>query len=229
MTRKRKVKLDPSKFLSPVKIRVNLVLASLYISGYEILKTSIIESVKNTVVARVDGEVREDLLSYQSEIGGTAYGHVLGRPGAAQPSQPAIAAYEGTLGIRYDVRDETGLMPSCLWLERQGVFDQDAVQLVRQIRQHRNEISHELPSILVGQGYELKLEHLEDMEQILNHVEIWRFHEAFTNDPRMQEYVEDEGLILDQVRPGRVVVFDVLMSSVRGFLEEIEKDLAKGG
>ena len=77
----------------------------------------------------------------------------------------------------------------------------------------------------LGPGFELNLEHLEHIEQLLNHLEIWRFHEAFNHDTRMQDYVEQSELLLDEVRPGRVLVFDVLMSSVRSFLEDLEEDL----
>jgi len=63
------------------------------------------------------------------------------------------------------------------------------------------------------------------MERLLNHLEIWRFHEAFNHDTRMQDYVEQSELLLDEVRPGRVIVFDVLMSSFRSFLEDVEEDL----
>jgi hypothetical protein len=59
MSKKRDIKIDPSKFLSPVILRVNLILASLYISAYEILKTSIIECTKNTVIARMRNFVEQ--------------------------------------------------------------------------------------------------------------------------------------------------------------------------
>jgi len=103
MSKKRDIRLDPSKFLSPVILRVNLLLASLYISAYEILKTSIIECTKNTVIARIDGEQHDELMLYQTDIDEQSSGHMLARPVRIGPSKLAIESYERELGVEYAV------------------------------------------------------------------------------------------------------------------------------
>jgi hypothetical protein len=44
------------------------------------------------------------------------------------------------------------LIPSCKWLQKQGALAEEEVDEIGLIRDHRNEIAHELPGLLIGEG-----------------------------------------------------------------------------
>jgi len=47
---------------------------------------------------------------------------------------------------------------SCLWLADQGVFDEADVAELQRIREHRDRIAHELPSLMVDPAIDVDLE-----------------------------------------------------------------------
>ena len=144
------------------------MLCSLYLSAYEILKASIVGGVADLLVFLPEPQILEELESKG----------ILEFPGCESYYEDSVRSYnalveryEQALGIRFDQRDWRGFIPSCIWLQGEEVLTDQDVECVRQVRAHRNEVAHELPSLLVSKGAGVNLGHLEQIVRITKKVD----------------------------------------------------------
>jgi hypothetical protein len=160
--------LDPKKMLDSESLRINLMLCSLYLSAYEILKSSIIEGVADLLVYLPEPQTLEDLESKGIlEVPGFESYH----EDSVRSYSALVERYEEALGIGFDQRGWRGFIPSCMWLQGEGVLTHEDVECLRQVRAHRNEVAHELPSLLVSKGAGVNLGHLEQIIRITKKID----------------------------------------------------------
>ena len=122
-------------------------------TSYEILKIAIIEGVKDFFIFQSpisDGE-KELLKSVDPTL----------VERFRESYQTEVSEYEKAIGISIDDRDKLGLIPSCKWLQRQNALSEAEVDEIRKTKDHRNEIAHELPALLTGEGFNIQLEHFQ--------------------------------------------------------------------
>ncbi len=153
-THRPEFQADPNKILAPNVLRTNLLLSSLYLTAFEILKMAIVEGVKDffTLNTEITDEIEKELLkSLQKEM----------VERFKESYQNEVDKYEKEVGIGLDDRDKLGLIPSSKWLQKQDALSESDVDEIRAIRDHRNEIAHELPRILISKGFDIKLEHFQ--------------------------------------------------------------------
>jgi hypothetical protein len=157
--------LDPKKILDPEAIRINLMLSSLYLTGFEILKATLIEGVAGVIVYLPE---RDDAstLELRAIMPEEEYESLFGATDALY--RGLIDEYEQKLGIRYHERHRLGLIPSCRWLhEEAGILSEEDIQDVRAIRSHRNAVAHELPSLLLTRAFAVNTDYLEQMMSLV--------------------------------------------------------------
>lgn len=135
-----KVAQSWEKLLDPQQLRSNLLLASLYLSAYEILKESLIDRIRSFFTLSLE-----------------------------ENSKPVLDdQYREVKQLHKSI-----LLASCSWLEQNDALSKDDVDEITAIRQHRNEIAHELPHFLGDIDREISLEHLQGIFRILRKTEIW--------------------------------------------------------
>jgi hypothetical protein len=171
--------LDADKFLNPERVKSNLILSSLYLSAYELLKSAIINNIKDFFTFGFDAD---------------------GKPIIDKKYNEQVRQVNGDL-----------LWASCLWLEMNGVISHDEVEQVVRLRNHRNQIAHELPRLLIDSGLNLNIDYFVHIRQLLEKIEVW-----WILNFEIPSNSDFDGVEVDpqEIMPGRVVALDHLISIV---------------
>jgi len=215
MDKRKDVMLDSDKFLSRDGIRVSLLLSSLYLAAFEILKIAVIEGVKDRFVFLEEPKIPDELAQ---QIKGMAGEDITTPPIESYMKQ--VVEYEQQVKVKFEERDQRGLVPSCEWLRDMGVLDQAEVEDVKRIRKHRNEIAHELPSMLVGKGFEVDLEFLSLIRSILRKIENFYARSDLFLDPATLEEVFLDNDQLENLQSSRQIILDQIIDTVREYLDQ---------
>lgn len=151
------------KIQKPDLIKKHLKIASLYLAGYELLKSSIIDDVKDFFIVS----------DYNAEV--------------VQKHKKLFEA-------------------SCLWLAKVGAISQNDVIELQSIREHRNKIAHDLPTLLIDDEYNIDISLLRKMKYYID--TIGKFWVKLYTDA-------DQSVIPDsEIRTGRDLLFEYLISIV---------------
>ena len=214
---RRETRIDGAKIFTPEILRTNLLLSSLYLTSYEILKTAIIEGVK-------------DFFIYQEPISNDDERELLQ---SVDPSlverfresyQNEVSEYEKEVGISLDDRDKFGLIPSCKWLQRQGALSEEEVEEIRVIRDHRNEIAHELPELLVGEGFDIQLEHFQRIRMLIHKIDVFWARNDILFDAKTLDEVDLHDVPDDEIVSSRDAILSLITDTVVHYLNELMKD-----
>jgi hypothetical protein len=220
MNKRRDVTFDTGKFLSRDRIRVGLLMSALYLTAFEILKIAIIEGVKDQYVFLEEPVIPDEIAAKIKDLTGEDFATA-----AIENYRGQIVDYEQQVKVKkFAERDQHGLVPSCEWLRDIGVLTQAEVEDVKKIKQHRNEIAHELPSILVGKEFEVELEFLAKIRIILKKVEIF-----YAQSDVLMDSVNFEEVVLDNdhlgtLRSSRQIMLDQIIDTVREYLDQLSAE-----
>jgi hypothetical protein len=169
--------IGTNKFLNPDAIRSNLMLSSLYLTAYELLKDAIIDNIKS-------------FFSFEYT-----------KEGKAIPDEQ----YKDEV-----VRVHKDLMhASCLWLKRNGVITETEVEEIENIRRHRNQVTHELPKLLIDPDLDLNIEYFVRIRELLEKIEMWWIKNVVI--PTNSDF---DGVEVNEkdIHPGRVTALDYIVS-----------------
>jgi len=72
-----------------------------------------------------------------------------------------------------DLNPDSKLFASCRWWQQQGVLTEQDIQEFRQLRQHRNEIVHALPNVLLNPDIQVDERKLTTIYQLLCKIDRW--------------------------------------------------------
>lgn len=214
--KRRQTRIDSSKVFTPNILRINLLLSSLYLTSFEILKTAIIEGVKDFFIYQEpssDDNLKESLRAIDPSL----VEHF------QDSYQEEVNEYEKEVGIKLDDRDKLGLIPSCKWLQRQGVLSEEEVEEIRKIRDHRNEIAHELPELLVGEGFDIQLEHFQRIRTLIHKVDVFGARNEVFFDMSTLDEVDVQDVPDDQIVSGRDAILTLITNTVVDYLNELMK------
>jgi hypothetical protein len=215
-TNRRETKIDGAKIFSPEILRANLLLSSLYLTSYEILKIAIIEGVK-------------DFFIYQTPVSDDAEKELLN---SVDPTlverlregyQKEVNEYEEAVGVSFDDRDKLGLIPSCKWLQKQGALSEEEVDEIRTIRDHRNEIAHELPALLIGEGFDIQVEHFQRIRTLIHKVDVFWARNDVMFDANTFDEVDIQDVSDDEIVSSRDAMLTLITNTVLDYLNEIIK------
>lgn len=148
-------------------IKRNLIVASLYITSYEMLKFSIINRVRGFLCDK-------SKVNSQGEFD-----------------------YEISDDYRKQVleRDKHPLHSSCLWLKDNNIIDQSDIDGLQEMREHRDLIAHQLLKILVDDDININIELLKKTQELLIKIEknwVVNFDLALNPDIDGQEFDENQ-------------------------------------
>jgi len=220
--------VDFRKVFDQELVRASLLLFSLYLTAFEILKSAIIEGIADWFIweTRTENDletVREEWETRLSEAGLSPQevSAILGnRVDSQETYESQVDRYEQVVGddsgLRFDMRDRFGLIPSCKWLQDSGVLTETDTEDIREIREHRNRIAHGLPDLLVRKRFEVDIDHLQRIREMLVKVEVfWARHHISIDHPEIYE-VPDEHIF-----SGRVFLMDQVLRAVGDYMEEV--------
>jgi len=211
------IQIDLNKVLTPNIIRTNLLLSSLYLTAFETLKMAIVEGVKDFFILQTavsDEAEKEMLKSLQKEL----------VERFKESYQREVDEYEKEVGISIDDRDRLGLIPSCKWLQRQDVLSETEINEIKAMRDHRNEIAHELPKILIGKGFDIELEHFQKMRALIHKIDVFWLRNDLLFDANTLDEVDMQDVTDDEIVSGRDSMLALITNTVVEYLQEISQD-----
>jgi hypothetical protein len=181
------------RVLDSERIRLNLLLASLYLAAFEVLKSSIIDRIE------------EFFVHY---------------PGTGSDAEELHARwtskYEQEVGKKYSALSHFKLIPSCKWLQKNGVLDEEEIGEIRGIRDHRNNIAHDLPELIFSEDFlVVDLDRFVRIRELLGKVEL--FWTRVAMDIMGSDEVPDEDIV-----SGREMMLDVIIGTVTEYLGKMQ-------
>lgn len=139
------------KFFDPKRLRQNLLLGALYLATFEMLKTIIIGDLISFFAFGVFGNFDQDGKPVRSD----RYKSELAKHGFKQHHDEYRAA--------------------CLWLKHMEAVDDEEYAGLLEIRAHRNQIAHELPTVLLDAKLEVNIELLVEARNFIHKLDRWWF------------------------------------------------------
>ncbi|NYE18098.1 hypothetical protein [Microbacterium immunditiarum] len=125
--------------LSSSTMRNALTRAGALLTGYELVKTSIVDDVRAFFTVGFDTGHLQD--RYESEVLGLDTKRHNGKPNA--------------------------LVASLTWLQQEGALSTSQVEVFESVRIHRNEIAHELARFLIDPQYDVRADLLVQLYEIM--------------------------------------------------------------
>lgn len=214
MIMSREIRFDLNKALDSDLLRLNLLLSSLYLTAFEILKMSIIEGTKDFLVDQ--DELTSDAVQ---SLGRNFQKELVDR--FVEYYKEQVNKYESEIGVNIKNRDRFGLIPSCEWLVKQGVLSEEDFGYIKAIRDHRNEIAHELPTLLVSKGLDVDIGHFQKMRQLIHKVDVFWARNDLLFEPNTLDEVDITDISDEEIISGRVALLDLITNTVIEYLNEI--------
>lgn len=185
-----------AKFLNPESLRGNLIASSIFLTAYELLRTSIIDRIR-------------DFFTYEFNESG------------------------GVISEDYKCKvlslDKSPLRASLLWLQEVSAIDDTDVELVDEIRKHRNELAHDLPKFITNADAEININLLESIYKLLTKIDRWWIKEVDipTNPDFDGQEVAD-----DEIQSGTMICIQMMLriatdENASTFWDEFQKQPVK--
>jgi hypothetical protein len=191
------------KITNQTLIKRNLLVASLFVTSFEMLKTSVQDRIKGFLCFNSSLNSEGEL---EFEISDDYKTQVLER---------VIPNID-----RRKYRDYHLFYSSCLWLKDNNVINQSEINELEQIRKHRNLISHNPLKLLVDDNTNINVSLLKKSQELLTKIEKWWIIEfEIPVNPDFDGQEIDES----QVQSGTSIFLDYLMEIAD---DEINKNRA---
>jgi hypothetical protein len=178
------------EFLNPDKLKLKLIQASIYISSFEILKSSTIRKIKgffaDVSTIRFDGDEiqMEESKRYKKEV---------------RSLHP---------------KDE--FHSCCLWLSKMNAISDSDLNEISELRKYRNYVAHELEKIITSKKHSIKYNKLEKVYYMQKKIDIWWFKEIEAGiDPDLHNNFDNDS-DWEKVIGGNTLVIDLLKSIFNG-------------
>lgn len=189
------------KITNEALIKRNLLVASLFLTSFEMLKTSIQDRIKGLLCINPtlnnEGELVFEISDdYRKEI--------------LERVIPYID--------RRKYRDFHLFQSSCLWLKENDVINQNDIDELGEIRQHRNLIAHNPLKLLIDDNTNINVALLKKSQELLTKIEKWwiiEFEIPVNPDYDGQQIDEND------IQTGSTVLLDYFMEIAN---EEINKN-----
>lgn len=116
-----------------------------------------------------------------------------------------------------DVLDQhkSRLRASLLWLRDRGAIDDADIDSVDRLREHRNELSHELHRFVATTGSEVNIHLLHEIRRVMDKVERWFFAVEVSVNEELQE-MEANGVDMSGAILGGLLFLDLLIDTALG-------------
>ena len=171
------------KLSNPQVLQHNLIVAGLYLVAFELLQASIVDRLSAFFATEVE-------ITESGRIKGKTSARYADKVLSLDPKHPFNA--------------------SCLWLVNNGVISDDERLQIDAIREHRNEVAHELPVFVVEADKTIDLGRLEQIRTLLLKIERWWILQV--DVPTNPEF-DGQNITAEDVRPGPVLFLDFIIQT----------------
>ena len=180
------------KITNPITIKKNLVVASLFVTAFEMLKTSVEDKIRGLLC---------EITGFDDEKG-TLKTKVTPRYKEAILDRdiPEVTNKKSDFQVFY---------ASCLWFQDSGAITEEEVKDLQAIRQHRNLIAHNPVRLLIDDATDVNLELLKKAQYLLNKIDKWWILEIEMSISG--EYDADHGINETQVDSGMTLLLNYFM------------------
>ncbi len=171
------------KFLTPELLRENLVLTGLFIASYETLKESIIEQPLSFYSLDFDDD---------------------GKPVVSEGYEKEVLSLDPK---------KNHLRASIKWLRKSGVINENDELLIDELREHRNEISHDLPKFLAQAGREVDIAKFGQILGLVTKIDRWwiiNVELAIRDDINLTE------VDVEKITSGRMMLLNLMIGNATG-------------
>lgn len=144
------------KIVNQALLKRNMLIASLFVTSFEMLKNTIQEKIKSFLCPNSTYNAQGE---FEYEISNEYRSDVLDKniPGINRKRTPEYHLFYS----------------SCLWLRENSVLTKTDFLSLQQIRKHRNLIAHEPVRLLIDENLNVNMELLRKAQGLLNKIEKW--------------------------------------------------------
>jgi hypothetical protein len=100
---------------------------------------------------------------------------------------------------------------SCIWFQKNEVLTADEVKEIRQIRQHRTDIAHEMPNILLNPLTQVDEAKLMRIHELVSKIDRWWITEI---EMPCNEEFDGQKVDSTEIKSGRMRFLEHLISAV---------------
>jgi hypothetical protein len=212
MPKKHFSKIDFEKINNPKIVTSNHVMASLYLTAFELIRASIIQGVKNFLV--FNSPPPKDLLKNCNPDMKEFYQHMI------TGYKNELDFFRSEVGEDFNADESHLYKPCCEWLEKRKAIDSSDLSDLISIRDHRNEIAHEIHYFLMEEKFDINVELFTKIRMLLRKLDIfWARNDLLINPDTLEE-VDIDDISDDQIVSFRVGIMDMLINSVNSAIEQ---------
>ena len=125
--------------------------------------------------------------------------------------------YKQEIGVSFDTDEKYQLIPSCKWLQKNGVLSEGEIDEIKEIRERRNRLAHDLPElILSGDTLIVNPERFRRIREILRKIE----HFWIRIDMDIKGSVED---ISGETISGSESLLDMIIGTIFDYLSTTQE------
>lgn len=160
--------INDDKLLNPEGIKSNLVRASLYLFSYELLRTAIVDKLKDFFLTGFD----ENGYTYSDD-------------------------YKTRIVNRKIDGKQNIFLSSLYWLEEHNAITKDEIAEIIAIREHRNDVAHRIDKILCENDYNIDGSKEKRIFELIKKIELWWIVEVEipTNPENKGREIIEEGIV----------------------------------
>ena len=111
---------------------------------------------------------------------------------------------------------------SCLWFQDMRAVSSSDLEKISEIRKHRNELTHELNNYLMSVRYEVDLNLLRDIAEILGKIERWWIREIELAVDERYDNVDVYSIPDSEIQGGRSFSLELISKVVNGRENDLE-------
>jgi len=215
--------LDPSKF-EPEAIRLNLMVASLYIFVFELLRLTIVEGVKAYFLFQgtYSDEQIDEIRALASQYRDLGFDADADRTESGlHDYHQQLERFKEAVGTRYESAPNHLLVPCAKWLASNGVLSNDDVGWVSSIRDHRNAIAHEIHNFLFGMNIDVDFDLLAKAREVLRNVGLFWFRNDLHFDASTGGETDIEAIPDEDVFSGKEAFLQMAIDAVRSYADQL--------
>lgn len=184
------------RIFDPERLRTNLLLTSLYLTAFEVLMNSIIQHIDDFFVPLTKDFLGPPHLKKQHQ----------------RTRAKMTVKYKQEIGVKFSTPPNFKLVPSCQWLQKNGVLSAEEIEEIKKIRDHRHNLAHKLQELIFSDiELMVNLEYFMRMRELVRKIQLFWIR----IDMDIQGIDED---ISDEDLSGGWSVLDLLISTMLDFL-----------
>ena len=134
-----------------------------------------------------------------------------------------VSAYESELKISLKKRGETGLIPSCEWLKKMEVYDDADIDTIKQLRNRRNTIAHQIPDLILSTNLPVSVKEFEDLMRIVHKTDVFWSRSLPSLNLNTLEEVDLSEASDEDIGSGSASAISLIMQAVVEYAEQLKK------